>query len=108
MPVRKRKPRAPWHQWATRIGWAVALALILAYTPYRFMGDNPGRRGAPELSVELAQTNDQIKVLERENARLRQEIHALRHDPEAIEDIARDELGFVRSSDLVIRIKGAE
>jgi len=90
------------------VGWALVLALILAYTPYRFMGDNPNKRGVPELTADLDRTNTRIEQLKRWNTRLRQEIHALRNDPEAVEDIARDELGYVKSTDLVIRIKGIE
>jgi len=86
----------------------VALALMLAYMPYRFLGDDNDKHGAVELSAELHRTNTQIERLERSNARLRREIHALRTDPEAIEDIARDELGFVKPTDQIIRIIGLD
>ena len=100
----RNKSRAPWHQWAIRLGWALVLALALAYMPYRFMGNDPTKKNAPQLRSDLRRTNEQIEVMQRENARLRQEIHALRSDPTAIEDIARDQLGFVKPTDLVIRI----
>lgn len=90
------------------MGWALALALMLAYMPYRFMGDDPGKHNTVELSADLRRTNEHIERLEQANARLRREIHALRTDPAAIEDIARDELGFVKPTDLVIRIVGIE
>jgi cell division protein FtsB len=49
--------------------------------------------------VELAQD---IDTIERENAILSQEIQRLRNDMGYIEKIAREELGLVRSGELVI------
>ena len=49
--------------------------------------------------VELAQ---EIDTIERDNARLFQEIQRLRDDMGYIEKIAREELGLVRPGELVI------
>lgn len=51
------------------------------------------------------QLSREIKSLVGENDRLREEIHALRTDPTAIEKIAREELGMVKDGELVYRFK---
>jgi cell division protein FtsB len=53
------------------------------------------RREVSELSLE-------VETIEQENARLRTEIDRLRHDPDYIERIAREELGLIRDGEIVI------
>jgi cell division protein FtsB len=43
-----------------------------------------------------------VQQLQLENQRLREEIEALRHDPEVIERIAREELNMLRPDELVL------
>jgi cell division protein FtsB len=43
--------------------------------------------------------------LRSENAELRRDISALKQDPRAIEEIARDELGMVFPDEVVIRVE---
>ncbi|HVZ21873.1 MAG TPA: septum formation initiator family protein [Vicinamibacterales bacterium] len=45
-----------------------------------------------------------ISTLRAANARLRREADALRHDPAAIEVVARRELGMLRPGETVIRL----
>jgi cell division protein FtsB len=97
----KRRPL--WRRWASRLGLAFVLAAGLAYLPYRLL-DSPGVRQAPQLSNELAETREAIESLRIENERYRREIDALKNEPEAIEDIARSELGMVRPGEVVIRV----
>lgn len=47
-------------------------------------------------------TEAAIEQLRVENQRLREEIEALRHDPQVIERIAREELNMLRPEELVI------
>ncbi len=94
------------HSWRARIGLALVLAVGLAYLPYHLL-DGGGIRRIPKLERELAATRAAIVELRGENQRYREQIDALRNDPEAIEDIARDELGMVKPNELVIRVDPA-
>jgi cell division protein FtsB len=91
-------------RWLGRVGLAVALAVGLAYLPYRLL-DGTGVSDAPRLRDELADTKKEINRLRRENARHRRQIEALKSDPAAIEDIARDEIGLVHKDEIVIRVE---
>ena len=50
---------------------------------------------------DVAELAQDIEAIERENARLTHEIHHLRNDMAHIETIAREELGLVKSDELV-------
>ena len=45
-----------------------------------------------------------IGGLERENAELRREIHRLEHDPVHVEELARQQLGWVRKGETVYQL----
>ena len=91
-----------WRRWASRIGLAIALAAGLAYLPYRLRASGPG---APQLADELARARAETARLRGENARFAREIEALKTDPAAIEDLARDDLGLVREGELIIKLE---
>jgi cell division protein FtsB len=91
-----------WRRWATRVGIALAIALAVAYVPWRIGG---GGEQADKLRGQLAHIQDEAHALELDNARLVREIHALRDDPAAIEEHARDELGMVYPGELVLRVE---
>lgn len=102
MPRVSRKTRL----WAGRLGLAFALAIGLAYLPYKLL-DGTGVSDAPRLRAELERTRADIDRLRRDNARHRREIEALKNDSTAIQDIARDEIGLVHPGELVIRVEVA-
>lgn len=85
---------------------ATALATALAYFPYRLL-DGTSERKAVELRLQNERTISQTLRLRAENQRLRRQIEALEGDESAIEDIAREELGMVRPSEVIIRIERA-
>ncbi len=65
---------------------------------------------APEGIPRLHSLSRELALVEAENADLRQQIHHLRgkvqhlrDDPAAVERIARDELGLVRTSEVVFQ-----
>jgi len=65
---------------------------------------------APEGLPRLGSLSKELGQVESENAELRQHIqhlrgrvHHLREDPVAVERIARDELGLVRTSEVVFQ-----
>ena len=59
------------------------------------------RRQAEELAASIARQKA-------ENARLREEVDRLDHDPAAIEEVARRELGLIRPGEKVFIIKDLE
>ena len=65
--------------------------------------DEQGLPRYRHLSAELSELRDSNEELVREIADLKSEIEALRADPAYIERIARDELGMVRSEEIVFQ-----
>ena len=88
------------HPWATRIGLAFALAVALGYGPHRAAGS--AEHQIETLERQLAETREATEQTRRDNARLRERVRALKDDPQAIEDLARRELGLVRPGEVVI------
>jgi cell division protein FtsB len=91
-------------RWIARIGLAAALAISLAYVPYRLL-DPVGARHVSDLRSQLRDTRARMAELRSENARYAREIQGLRDDPGVIEDIAREDLGMVRPDEIVIRVE---
>ena len=83
---------------------AAALAISLAYVPYRLL-DPVGTRQVVVLRSELQDIRARRAELTAENAELRREIDGLRQDPSVIEDIAREDLGMVRPDEIIIRVE---
>jgi cell division protein FtsB len=99
--------KSPWVRWAARGAVAVALAFAFGYLPYRvYGGAGLGRLGV--LQRELHDLKARNQVTAAENARLREEVHALRHDLGAVERVAREELGLVKPGDVVFQIEEAK
>ncbi len=88
------------------MGFAAALAVALAYLPYRLL-DGSGARKADELRVQYERTIAAKRTLAMDNERLRRQIEALKNDIVAVEDIAREELGMVRPGEIIFRIEEA-
>jgi cell division protein FtsB len=93
-----------WRRWIVRVALAAAVALAVAYLPWRLTG---GANPADKLDAQLRDVRAAAAALEIDNARLAREIQALRTDPQAIEDHARDELGLVYRGELVLKIEAA-
>jgi cell division protein FtsB len=56
-----------------------------------------------QLRAELERSQESSKQLEREVEALRRQVRRLHDDPQAIERIARDELGMIRSNELIFQ-----
>lgn len=88
-----------------RLRWLLPLGLILGSiiaAPLLILGD----QGLPRyrrLSYELEDARGANRKLRREIGELRGEIQALRHDPEALERIARDELGMIKPDEILFQ-----
>jgi cell division protein FtsB len=76
----------------------------VAYLPYQVQGGASARRLA-EMRTDLERTRAAILELRLANLELRRDIAALRDDPRAIEEIARDDLGMVYPGEIVIRVE---
>lgn len=55
------------------------------------------------LERELSGVEEENRALEREAGELRGRVDRLRDDPSAVEEIARDDLGMVRQSEVVFQ-----
>ena len=89
---------------------AAALGSILALIAL-VVGSLFGDRGLLYLFAQQERTvalRREIVELRGQNGRLAEEIKALRTDPEAIERLAREQLGFARPGETVFLIKDAE
>ena len=95
-PVRRREPKPFW----SRVMLFTALVLLV--------NGLIGERGLTELlrarRVYAANAAD-LGRLKRDNAALRARIRRLRSDPQAIEAVARGELGLLRPDEILITVK---
>jgi cell division protein FtsB len=105
--MRRNPFRSPVVRWVARGLVAVSLAFAFGYLPYRVYG-GAGLGRLRRLTVELAELKARNQVTSAENARLRAEVHALRHDLGAVERVAREELGLVRPGEVVFQIEEAK
>lgn len=64
-----------------------------------------GFRRSWRLSQDARAFRQRNEGLAQENTKLRREIEALKNDPRALERVAREELGFVRPGELVLKLE---
>lgn len=85
----------------------LALALVCAAIGYAWFVPESGFPTWLHLRDDVAQAEDRIRTLERQNTALRDEVAALRADPFAQERAVREELGWVRPGETLVRVPGA-
>lgn len=84
-----------------RVALATGSALVIGLVLGALVGDGGvARHGA--LRGELEALEREVQTVEAENRQLAREVEALRTDPEYMEAVARDELGWVRPSERVV------
>ncbi len=91
--------------------WAVFVvggALLMSYATYEFFFDTMGVMRYLNMKQTQGQMADEIMEIEEENARLRKNISAVKHDPATLEGLARDRLGLVKEGDTVFLIPPAK
>src|SRR6266851_5528719 len=93
-----RPPRGSWIVWWFGLCAAVALGVISA-------SDARGFRRYLRLQHELETLSNRKHQLIEQNRQLREEIQALREDPESIERAVREELGFIRPGEVVFNVE---
>jgi len=80
------------------------IAAGTAATGLFFFG--PGLLRWTHLENQRAQFQAEIETLQRENLQLTEEARRLREDPAYMEAVARQEMGFVRPGETVVKLKG--
>jgi cell division protein FtsB len=83
------------------------LALLLfaiIFVPLRML-ESEGLPRYRALRTELQQTRDGNARTRRQVSELQRQVARLRNDPEALERIARDELGMLRSDEIVFQFQ---
>lgn len=90
------------HPFFARVLPFALLAVACLKVPLTLLGPS-GLPRLRALRTELAQVESENRQGLREIERLRLEIKALRDDPEAVERIARDQLGMVRKSEVIFQ-----
>ncbi len=87
------------------LAWLLPFGLLvyaMLSVPLRTLSE----QGLPRyrrLQEQLARVKRENVALQSDIERLRREVKSLRHDPEAIERIARDELGMIREGELLFQ-----
>ncbi|TAL12457.1 MAG: septum formation initiator family protein [Nitrospirae bacterium] len=87
--------------------WAIYMVgglLLLSYFTYEFFFDSMGYMKYLNMKRTQGQIAEEIKAIEEENARLRKNVEAVRHDPATLEGLARNRLGLVKEGETVFLI----
>ena len=84
-------------------GLVVALCILLVNA---IVGEN-GYLATLRLKAEEASLAASVAALRRENQQLQQDAKRLRHDPAALEETARGELGLIRPGETLVVIRDA-
>lgn len=84
------------------IAAVVAVCALAALLVYVFVFSRHGYLRRRELARENERLQGELQRLQNENARLREELNRL-DDPEAVEKLAREELGLVKDGETVYR-----
>ncbi|MCX5738812.1 MAG: septum formation initiator family protein [Proteobacteria bacterium] len=84
----------------------LAVALVCAAVGYAWIVPESGFPTWLRLRDEVTQAEDRIRTLERQNTVLRDEVAALRVDSFAQERAVREELGWVRPGETLVRVSG--
>jgi len=91
---------------SSRIRVVIRLALfgaVVVVISYLFVFSRYGFLRLKELEAENAGLEDRIAAVEAENAELRYEIERMENDMEAVERLARTDLGLIKEGDEVYR-----
>ena len=89
-----------------RFVWA-SLCIALWGTAYTFFGAG-GYVGVARARIEIEQLETRVAQAETANSALTREIHDLRHNPQVIERLAREDLYLVRPNERVFLLPPIE
>jgi len=80
------------------LGIAIVAVPVMVFSP-------SGLQRLESLRAERERVDDQVSTLTEEIRQLRAEVQRIKHDPTAVEQVARDELGLVRQTEVVFQFK---
>ncbi len=80
------------------------LLILIVLLQVRLWSAEGGLVELRHLHEQVAQLEQKVEQQRAENRRLREKIHALKHSPEAVEALARRELGMLRPHEHFIRL----
>ena len=86
--------------WLERVLPLSILVLAIVAVPVMICSPS-GLSRLERLKVERERADEEISRLSQQIRELRAEVRSVRDDPEAIERVARDELGLVRKTEVV-------
>jgi cell division protein FtsB len=81
--------------------YVISGVLLTGYFTYSFLFDTMGFMKYLNMKQTQSRITGEVKTIEEENARLREDIETVRHDRATIEGLARDRLGMVREGETV-------
>ena len=90
-----------------RAFYAIGGLLLMSYVTYEFFFDSMGVMKYLSMKRTQGQIAEEIKAIEEENVRLQKNIEAVKHDPAALEGLARNRLGLVKEGETVFLIPPA-
>jgi len=93
--------------WVGRVGAAALVTFALGYVPYHVYARS-GLARTLQLRRDLGALRARNVDLRTGNDRLLREADALRSDPDAIERVARSELGWVRPGEVIVDLSRPE
>lgn len=79
-----------------------AVAFGVCILLFALFGDDHGVRAMMQARRDARELGARIATLRAENEVLREQAEALRHDPAAIETVARERLGLARPGEIVV------
>jgi cell division protein FtsB len=82
----------------------LAITLVVAVLAYAWLLPESGFPTWLRLRQEVTQAEQRIELLERQNHALRDEVVALQRDSFAQERAVREELGWVRPGEVLVRV----
>jgi len=94
-------PPAPAPSGFSRVGWFLLIFLFLAAIVLDSFFSESGLLKIWQMAREHQLLTQEVAELEKANAEMEAQIEALRSDPEAIERVAREELGYIRPGEEV-------
>jgi cell division protein FtsB len=98
VPVRRRR-ETPWIQ-------RLMVFLTLVVLADSLFGER-GFAARARFQRAFVESRQQLAAVQDENAGLREQIRRLQSDPDAIEAVAREELGLIRPGELLVIVNGA-
>ena len=82
----------------------IVLLITIVALQVRIWSADDGWAALQQLKHQVAVLDEQLKRQQQENAQLQQKIDAIRHDPQALEALARRDLGMLMPDEQFIRL----